>query len=224
MVTGTLRRGHIHIVLCVLAVFPGGLLLGGCLFDSGDGGNSGSYEINGYVLTQTGGPIQGVEIRAYFDRGDGPSTTPSLVTVTDARGFYRVRFDDSVVWLRVAPGKDLCDFRPPNVSYNTSGRSIPNENFTGYCGSMNRIEGHIRTPTGNPVRGVAVLLREAGNLWNTEVFTGSDGFYLIGSIVPGHTYVVTPSHAGYTFEPNQRTYPDLAQDFAGQDFTANPQP
>jgi len=176
------------------------------------------------VLTQIGGPIQGVEIKAYFDRGDGPSSTPSLVTVTDARGFYRVRFDESVVWLRVVPVKATCDFRPPNVSYTTTGRSIPNENFTGYCGSINQIEGHIRTPQGHPVQGAAVLLREAGNLWNTTVFTNSEGFYIISSIVPGHTYVVTPSHAGYDFDPAQRTYPDLIQDFTEQDFIANPQP
>jgi len=212
------------IALSVLLVLLFGLLLGGCLFDSDDDGGSGSYEMNGYVLTEIGGPIQGVEIKAYFDRGDGPSSTPSLVTVTDARGFYRVRFDDSVVWLRVTPGKALCDFRPLNVSYNTTGRSIPNENFTGYCGSINQIEGHIRTPGGDPVRGVAVLIREAGNLWNTEVFTDSEGFYLISSIVPGHTYVVTPTHAGYNFDPPHRSYPDLVQDFTGQDFIANPSP
>jgi len=224
MVIGVYRTGLPRTTLSVLLVLLGGWLLGGCLFDSGDDDESGSYEMNGYVLTQIGGPIKGVEIKAYFDRGDGPSSTPSLVTVTDARGFYRVRFDDSVEWLRVAPGKALCDFTPQNVSYNTTGRSIPNENFTGYCGSINQIEGHIREPGGDPVGDVVVLLREAGNLWNTQVYTDSEGFYILSSIVPGHTYVVRPSHGGYTFTPAQRTYPDLVQDFTDQDFTANPQP
>jgi hypothetical protein len=197
--------------------------LSGCPFDGADD-DSGSYEINGHVLTQIGGPIQGVEIKAYFDKGDGPPSTPSLVTVTDSHGFYRVRFDASVQWLRVTPGKALCDFRPLNVSYNTTGRSISNENFTGYCGATNQIEGQVRQPGGDPVRGVAVLVREAGNLWDTEVFTNSEGFYIIGSLVPGHTYVVKPSHAGYSFDPSQRDYPDLAEDFTSQDFAANPLP
>lgn len=176
------------------------------------------------MLDEIGAPIKGVEIKAYFDTGDGPPSEPSTITVTDSRGYYRVRFNASVEWLRVTPSKDLCDFSPANVSYNTTGRSIPNESFTGYCGSINQIEGHVRTPEGDPVGGVAVLLRESGNLWNTTVFTNSEGLYIISSIIPGHTYVVKPGHAGYSFDPSQRNYPDLVQDFTGQDFTANPLP
>ena len=83
------------------------------------------------------------------------------------------------MWLRVVPDKALCDFSPQNVTYNPNGRSIANENFTGYCGSVNQIEGHIRTPAGDPVQGVAVLLREESNLWNTTVFR-ADSAYLAG--------------------------------------------
>jgi hypothetical protein len=213
-------RTPILILLTLLA----GWALGGCLFDSDDESDSGTYEINGYVLTQAGAPIEGVEMKAYFDTGSGPPSTPTTGTFTDSRGFYRVRFNSSVKWLRVRPVKDFCDFSPYAVSYNTTGRSIPSENFVGYCGSINQIEGHIRTPTGDPVQGVAVLLRETGNLWNTEVYTDAQGLYIISSIIPGHTYVVKPTHAGYSFDPPQRTYPDLVQDFTEQDFIANPVP
>jgi hypothetical protein len=219
VVIGSCKTGLLLLVLIVLPV-----CLGGCLFDSGDDGDSGSYEINGYVLTESGAAIRGVEIKAYFDKGDGPPSTPSTITVTDSRGYYRVRFNASVEWLRVTPSKALCDFSPLNISYNPTGRSIPNENFTGYCGSFNQIEGHVRTPEGGPVRGVAVLVREAGNVWNTTVFTDSEGFYIISGMVPGHTYVVKPTFAGYTFDPSQRNYPNLAQDFTGQDFAANTLP
>lgn len=212
-------KGRALLGLLVIPIF-----LGGCIFDSEDEGKDGTYEINGYVLQQNGAPIEGVEMKAYFDTGGGPPSTPSTSAVTDTRGFYRVRFNSSVVWFRIIPSKPYCDFRPQNVTYNPIGRSIANENFTGYCGSINQIEGHIKTPDGAPVQGVAVLLREQTNLWNTEVFTDAEGLYIISSIIPAHTYVVKPTHAGYSFDPAQRTYPDLVRDFTDQDFTANPRP
>jgi hypothetical protein len=120
----------------------------------------------------------------------------------------------------VRPSKDDCVFHPPRVSFYEPGRSLPNENFTGFCGTIYQIQGRILTAGEDPVKGAAILVWDEGGTWNNTVVSDSAGAYLIGSLVPGYTYFVRPSLAGYAFDPAQRRYENLNQDFTEQDFAA----
>jgi hypothetical protein len=196
--------------------------LSGCLFDSEGGKDGGSLAIDGYVRDDIDAPIKGVTIRAYLDAMSEDGLEPSASTVTDSRGYYRIPFGASVQSLVIIPSKDLCRFTPPKISYYDPDHPIHNENFLGFCGSMHRIEGNVRTPEDEPVKGVAIMIRDDLNLWPTTVFTNQDGYYIVSGIVPGHTYTMKPAFAGYRFSPSERVYEDLAQDFTDEDFTAVP--
>ena len=207
-----------------LLILAAALVLSGCLFDSDGNKDGSSLEIDGYVRDDIGGPIEGVKIRAYLDEKETMKPVASCSTTTSARGYYSIPFGASVKSLDIWPSKDLCVFTPFHISYLNPGKSLHNENFLGFCGSMQQIDGHVRTPEQEPVRGVALMIRDDLNLWNTTVFTNQDGYYIISSIVPTHTYTVKPSFAGYHFSPSERVYEDLGQDFTDQDFVATPLP
>ncbi len=103
---------------------------------------------------------------------------------------------------------DTCDILD-GTSQDENQNGIPDE-----CDTVPvTISGIITDADDNPVAGVAL----AG--LPDDVMTGSDGTYTT-SVSFGWTGVVTPALEGYTFDPDERTYADLATDQLEQDYTA----
>lgn len=80
------------------------------------------------------------------------------------------------------------------------------------------ITGRVETSGGAGVGGVTV---SSSNGFSQE--TDLNGNYTIGELPPG-TYIVTPSKAGYTFNPSSRTVDVQDEGVVVEDFTANPIP
>jgi hypothetical protein len=212
----------IRLVLVLLAmtvVLP----VGGCIFDSDDDSGSGNYIVTGYVLDDGGRPIRDVKVRAYFDQPEAGNAVPDCSTATDSRGFYGIPFEPSVRELILFPSKNTCIFSPPWLTYVNPRGSLRDGDFTAYCGETYRIDGHVREEAGDPVGGVAMMVRDEHNVWNKTVFTDDDGYYFVENLAPDFTYVVTPARAFYRFEPAQRTYENLSQSFTNQDYVAIPE-
>ena len=194
---------------------------GGCIIDMDHTPHGSAYEVDGYVLSEAGGPIGGVKIKAYISLDtEGDAFTCS--TWTDSQGHYGLAFQVSARRMSLIPSKHSCVFRPPFVTYSNPGRPLHGVDFTGHCGETHRIDGHVLMAGGEPVGGVALAVRDQDDLWNTTVFTNAAGYYFIENLVPGLTYDVTPSRAFYRFEPASRTYNDLSENLSGEDYVAVP--
>jgi hypothetical protein len=81
------------------------------------------------------------------------------------------------------------------------------------------IGGKVGKANGTPLRSANVALQNAssGEIINTT--TRADGTYLFEDVPVGAAYVLTPSKAGYTFNPASRTF-SLLENLSGADFAA----
>ncbi|GAF76313.1 unnamed protein product, partial [marine sediment metagenome] len=77
------------------------------------------------------------------------------------------------------------------------------------------ISGYILDPCAAPVSGVSV---DANNAGDSDI-TDPDGYYELW-VPSGWSGTVTPTKAGYTFEPPNRTYTNVISDQLNQDYTA----
>jgi RHS repeat-associated protein len=81
------------------------------------------------------------------------------------------------------------------------------------------VSGRVATAQGAGIQGVNVTAT-GGPFGDASATTGSDGNYTIsGLLVEGYNYTVTPSKAGYTFNPTNRYYEAPEGDITGADFT-----
>ncbi|HEY0427767.1 MAG TPA: FG-GAP-like repeat-containing protein [Pyrinomonadaceae bacterium] len=84
-----------------------------------------------------------------------------------------------------------------------------------------QIAGKVSAPNGNPLRNTAVALVNASTgAAVSNTLTQPDGTYLFEDVPVGNAYVVTPTRAGYTFNPPTRTF-NLLENLSGADFTAS---
>ena len=82
------------------------------------------------------------------------------------------------------------------------------------CQVGHSISGIVTTEGGTGIQGVQVSLSGA---FSKVTHTGSDGTFSFTSLADG-TYTVTPSNAGFTFNPSSLTVPLSGQDVAGLTF------
>ena len=76
------------------------------------------------------------------------------------------------------------------------------------------------TAQGAGIQGVNITV--TGGFGGSAV-TGSNGNYTVSGLADGFTYTVTPSKAGYTFNPTSRTYENVGEEgVSDADFTGTP--
>ena len=73
------------------------------------------------------------------------------------------------------------------------------------------------TKNGSPLAGVSVALSGTSSATTT---TNASGQYTFGTLTSGGNYLVTPTLAGNTFEPNYRSYTNVTSNVTNADFTA----
>ena len=147
----------------------------------GTAGTGGSYTISGRVLEGTN-PIAGVIV------SDGTRTA-----ITNSSGYYtiiNVPYGSYVI----TPTKEGYSFIPATISVsvppNASGRDFQASSQPTYS-----VSGRIVDTSGDPVANVT-LTDGAGRTTSSD----ANGNYTLSGI-PAGVYTITPSKAGYTFNP-----------------------
>jgi len=169
------------------------------------------YSISGYVRDAQNSGISGVTV-TLSGAGSG-----SVVTGTD--GSYAFTGLPAGNYT-VTPSLAGYAFNPANRAYSPLSSNQVNQNFAGTPVSVTySISGTVRVGGSTPLEGVTVTLTGAAS--GTYV-TGADGTYTFANL-PGGTYTVAPSRAGYVFTPANRSYSPLSSNQTMQDFSATAQ-
>ncbi len=156
-----------------------------------------TYVISGYVRTSGGTGISGV-------------TMGGLGTSTNASGFYTATVNSG--WSEtVTPSKSGYTFSPPSKPY-TNVNSNQTDNYTGTPTAPTTyvISGYVRTSGGAGISGVTMV--------GLGTATNASGFYT-ATVNSGWSRTVTPSLAGYTFNPPSNTYNNVTADYINQNYT-----
>jgi len=171
-----------------------------------------AYSISGYCLTESGTGIASALVWL---------TTPSnsQTYVTGADGYY--------VFTGLAEGNysvmagGPCQFNPTSRSYNPLNSDQTDQNFIRFIPPPTyMISGYARDGGGIGMAGVLVTLGGAVSKTYTTV-TG--GYYYFNGLLQGN-YTTTPSKAGYSFSPVNRSYSPLNANQSNQDFLGTPPP
>ena len=175
-------------------------VLAGC---GGGGGGSSSpaptYSISGTV---TGFSAQGVTI----------TLSSGATTTTGANGSYIFSGLANGTYT-VAASKPGSAFTPMNQSVTVSGSNITGVDFAAVSAAATySISGTVSGPTQQGV----VMTLSGSNSGSTT--TASDGTYIFSGLVNG-TYTITPSKAGSTFTPSNRSVTVSSANVPSQDFT-----
>jgi len=164
------------------------------------------YAISGKVLTASGKPVPDVTVTL---GGDG-----SALAVTDGNGKYVFPVLGNGTYT-VMPAKTGYAFTPASRTITVNGADKTGRNFTAIT---HAITGHVRTPSGSPMTGVAVTL--GGDASKTKK-TDINGRYRFGNL-PNGNYIVTPGKEGKTFDPITRGVTMSGADVTRQNFVRNP--
>jgi hypothetical protein len=211
------------------ATFDGGnleVVLGAPTADPADAtpfpNNTSTFELNDYIIqngynTALTGTIEGAAILSPLQGRRSFSGTQALTHVKAALGDFAaggVRNPNGLpVYVRFHSSSDVGTNAGPE-----SGWYIDNLVVNNFAPTANiSISGTI-TQGGNPLAGVNVAL--SGSSTDSDTTNASGQFTLTG--VSGGSYLVTPSLAGYSFEPVSRNYPNRSTDVTDANFTAFP--
>jgi hypothetical protein len=211
------------------ATFDGGnleVVLGSPTADPADAtpfpNNTSTFELNDYIIqngynTALNGTIEGAAILSPLQGRRSFSGTQALTHVKAALGDFAaggVRNPNGLpVYVRFHSSSDV----GTNAGAE-SGWYIDNLVVNNFAPTVNiSISGTI-TQAGNPLAGVNVAL--TGSSTDSDTTNASGQFTLTG--VSGGSYLVTPSLAGYSFEPTSRNYPNRSTDVTDANFTALP--
>jgi hypothetical protein len=158
--------------------------------------------ISGYVHTSEGMELEGATVAA--DNGDW-----SVETGVD--GYYEVAIPHE--WSgTVVVSKPWWVFSPENRTYNNVVSDQTNQDYAGFA--PHTISGYIITANGVRVEDVQVSADNGGE----TVTTDSEGYYELR--VPYEwSGTVTPSKSGLNFDPQNRSYNNVAVNQVEQDYT-----
>ena len=109
---------------------------------------------------------------------------------------------------KVTPAKDGFTFKPPSMSYVEIKQDMGNQNYIA--------QEVIYTISGSVGQGGVEMTGLPGN-----PITGEGGLYSV-TVPYNWSGAVMPTKEGYTFTPNQRTYPRVTADQTNQNYTAAP--
>jgi protocatechuate 3,4-dioxygenase beta subunit len=191
-----------------------------------------TFTISGHVLSRDGEPLEAVEIRAeYIETGaeelaaaePGKAGSPPEYVSTDETGHYSVQILSGSN-VRISPYREGCTFIP-YARWYYGDREIESQDYRAFCGDGYTICGYVRTPDGDPVRGVRVEAAGEDYYPPPVVYTDSTGYYRLANLPSGLELTVEPSarysipYEGCIFCPPSRVYPNLSGDLRDQDFT-----
>jgi len=166
-----------------------------------------TYSVSGQV-TSNGSGLSGVTVAL--------SGTSSATTITNAGGNYTFTglYNGSYT---VTPSRTGFTFNPASSPQTVSGANIPGVNFsaTPVPAGTYSISGQV-TFGGFGV-GATVALSGADS---ATAFTDADGSYVFTGLENG-SYTVTPSKAGWTFNPASSPQTVSGADIPGVDFIGN---
>ena len=183
--------------------------------------NNTTFELNDYLIENgyTGnlnGTIEGAAILSPLQGRLSFTGSQSLVHVRAALGDFApggVRNPTSLpVYVRFHMSSDV----GTNAGVG-SGWYVDNLIVNNFTQVVNvSISGTI-TKNGSPFAGVPVNLSGTGAAATT---TNASGQYTFSNLIQGGNYLVTPSLANNTFEPNNRSYTNVQSNVTNADFTA----
>jgi hypothetical protein len=162
---------------------------------------SATYSISGQILLSGGGAATGVTV------SDGAGHT----TTTDGSGNYTLSGLASGNYT-ITPSKAGYTMAPVNRSVTIAGADQTGVNFTATLITYN-VSGQILNSSGNAAVGVTVS-DGAGHTTTTD----AAGAYTLTGLAPGN-YTITPSQAGYAFNPGNRGVTIVAANQTGINFT-----
>jgi hypothetical protein len=204
---------RVVVLLLFAAVFPG------CSVDSCR--NELCYTLDGNVRDYDGSPIRGITVYGYADIPEGVLPEPACSTRTDASGDYRLSFGCDVKEFVVIPVSEGCAFSPPNRFWHPED-PLDGYDFTVYCGEGYMVDGHVwgLGGPGEPLPGVIMYVKTAGDITAHYTETDENGYYVFPDLYPVFEYEIAPSGYCPEFEPASRTIKHPTEDFHDQDFTA----
>lgn len=148
-----------------------------------------TYSISGSIVKVDGNGFPGVAVKL--------TGSTVMSTVTDNNGYYGFSGVSNGSYT-VTPA--MAAVSPSSLSVDVGGADIGELNFTatGYA-----ISGKVTSSNGIGVPGVHVIL---GGAASSSVITDANGYYtLTGRLRVSIPYTITPSMAGYRFEPAMKT-------------------
>ena len=158
-------------------------------------------------------PIPGIS--GYVFGADEVTVTLSgdtlLVETTNETGYYEFCILNSGGNYVVTPSKTGCGFTPDNREYTNLTDALTDQNFTANCAF---------TISGNITGALDVTVDLTGDATD-QTTTDEDGDYSFSGLANGNDYMITPSKAGYNFDPEYLEYLNLSNNYTDQDFTAS---
>ena len=169
----------------------------------GGGGGNKTYSISGTVALG-GSPLQGVTVTL--------SGTSSATTTTYGDGSYTFGGLANGSYT-VTPSKAGYTFNPASIAVKFTGTNSTGNNFTATASPIYSIGG---TVTGSSISGVLLTL---GGTSSATTTTDANGNYTFAGITNG-SYTVTPSMAGYIFNPVSTAVKISGANSTGNNFTS----
>jgi protocatechuate 3,4-dioxygenase beta subunit len=168
--------------------------------------------MTGRVTTSTARPVAGLIVEARNSQGGLLRTG-----ITDADGFYSIvslaAGDYTVTPQKFGPTAHYL-FTPANRTFNALSAD-QTANFTGT--QVYDIQGRVTSSTvgGLGIFDVTITLSGAAS---ATTITDANGSYILRDLLPGN-YTVTPSKAGFTFDPVNRSFTNLSANQTDANFT-----
>ncbi|HYG11975.1 MAG TPA: carboxypeptidase-like regulatory domain-containing protein [Pyrinomonadaceae bacterium] len=153
------------------------------------------------------------------------------VEIDDLRRFFAIGLDDGEYTLRADYGDGLiaqCSFKvvideaksvpilEKMVKNGRDGLGTWADNYLRLIRQPS-ISGRIVVARGKGLKGVLISVTGSEK---TNIETRTDGLYDLTHMMPGGTYVLTPSLEGHTFDPPSRTIRNLSSKLGSVNFTA----
>ena len=173
--------------------------------------NTSSFSITGRLTTSGNAPIAGVTVDVTSSQGF------SRFSATDSQGFTQSSVCPPAT-TRLSPNgmapQAIIFLRRPR-GHLSGLNSDQTANFTGT--QVYDIQGQVTSST-VPGLGVFDVTVTLSGTANASTVTDANGNYSFQDLLTGN-YTVTPSKAGFTFSPVNRTFNSLSADQSAADFT-----
>lgn len=169
------------------------------------------FLVSGRIILADGSGADGITVNLGGGFGGG-------TTITAAGGYYsftniRGGFDYEVVTVNNA---NFTVNTPRTILINDLRADRTDVNFT--ARRLFTISGQVTDTNGNPLANTTIGFRR-DNTTLTSVTTDGQGRYTRGELLDNNNYTVTPFRTNYTFNPAERSYPNLSAnqtaDFVG---------
>lgn len=156
-----------------------------------------TYTLSGIVVDVNNGGMGGVQLRL--------SGSQTATTTSDGSGTFSFANIPSEGNYTIEPFLKGFAFTPASETYN----SLSENKFVAFSGasSFHTISGRITNANNNGVPGVLVTLSGAQS---GSFLTDQTGNYAFPNLPADEDFMITPSLAGYTFNPSSAVFSDLA--------------